>query len=78
MHDLCGSTRIMLKPIETPGPMCLYQESYWNKWKPQCLCGSAQNYSGTNGDPSAYGILQRMILVQMRSPVSLWYYKESY
>ena len=74
IHDLCGSTRIMLVHIETPWPMYLYQESYLNKWRLQCLCGSAQNYTGTNGGPSAQAILQRIILVQMRSQWSMWYY----
>jgi hypothetical protein len=40
--------KIKLVQIETPGSMWFYKESYWYKWRFQCLCGSTKNDTGTN------------------------------
>jgi hypothetical protein len=73
--------------------MWFYNESYWYKWRLQCLgystknhagttrdiqdiCGSTKNNTGTNMDFRVYVFLQRIILVQIETPVEMWFYKE--
>jgi hypothetical protein len=57
--------------------MCLYNESPWYKLKLPGLCSSTKIDTGSNEGPSASVVLQRIILVQMTAPVSMWLYKES-
>jgi hypothetical protein len=40
--------RIILVQIETSRSMWFYKESYWYKWRLQCLGYSTQNRTGTN------------------------------
>ena len=72
----------------------LYKESYWYKWRLQCLCGFTNTGTNggsivnvvlkriipvqINRGSSVYAVLQLIILVQMETPVSMWFYKESY
>ena len=39
---------------------------------------STKNPTGTNVNSSVYVVLQRIILVQMEAPVSMWFHKEPY
>ena len=80
--------------MEAPASMWSHKESYWYKWRIQCLCGSTKNHIGTNSDLESicstknhttrnrdcmvYVVLQRIILVQMEAPASMWFHKESY
>ena len=70
--------RIILVQIETPVAMWFYTESYWNKWRLQCLCGSKKNHTGTTRDSKVYVALQRIILVQIETPGFRLFYKESF
>jgi hypothetical protein len=45
---------------------------------PSVLCGSTKNNTGTNMDFRVYVVLQRIILVQIETPWSMWFYKESF
>jgi hypothetical protein len=45
---------------------------------PSVLCGSTKNNTGTNMDFKVYVVLQRIILVQMETPVLRLFYTESY
>jgi hypothetical protein len=55
--------------------MWFYNESYWYKWRLQCLGYSTKNHTGTNRDSGGYVILQRTIMVQMEAAVSMWFRK---
>ena len=37
-----------------------------------------KNHTVTNRDSGVFAVLQRLILVQLEAPVSIWLYKESY
>ena len=42
------------------------------------MYGSTKNHNGTNRDSNFYVVLQRITLVQLEIPGSMWFYKESY
>jgi hypothetical protein len=58
--------------------MWFYKESYWYKWRLQCLGYSTKNHTGTTRDSRIYVVLQRIILVQIETPGFRLFYKESY
>ena len=49
----------ILVKMEAPVSMWFYKESYWYKWRLQCLCGFTKNHNGKNVDSSVYVLLQR-------------------
>ena len=54
-------------------------ELYWHKWRPQCLGYSTKNHTGTNEVSMVYVVLQRIILVQLEIPGSMWFwYKQNH
>jgi hypothetical protein len=56
--------------------MCLYNESPWYKLRLPGLCSSTKIHTGSNEGPSASVVLQRIILIQMKTPWFMWFYKE--
>ena len=62
--------------METPVSRLFYKESPWYKKGLHGLCGSTKNHTDANGGCSVYVGLQRIILVQLEIPGSMWFYKE--
>ena len=63
--------RIILVQIETAVNMWFYKESYWYKWRLQCLGYSTKKHTGTKDSSSGSVVLQRIILVQIEIPGSM-------
>jgi hypothetical protein len=66
------------KIVEPHRPWRLYSESGIKHHKSINLCGCANNHTAINGGSSANAVLQRIILVQIESPGSMWFYKLYY